>query len=137
MYLVATCSRMSESSAFRHCAAQCSGDDSSFTASAHSRCLGEGTLLPGSAGSGGAPRGCGWAVSGEFKSCRVPCALPTSQSPHSAPLAHCNFSVLIKLRDLSKFQSLIHSQAGSRNRCMSGEEWRYYPFCLGVGRRGK
>lgn len=52
MYSLARRSSISESSAFCHCAAQSSGDDDPSTASACSRCLGEGTRSPGSAGSG-------------------------------------------------------------------------------------
>lgn len=35
-----------------------------------------------------------------------------SPLPKACALIYCNFSVLIKLRDLFKFQSLIRSQAG-------------------------
>lgn len=96
MYLLATCSGISESSAFCHCAAQSSGDGGPSTASAHSRWLGEGGLV------GFWLHAKGALVSrvvssnpGEFT-----VLYPLLKAP---TLVHCHISVFLKLRDLFKF----------------------------------
>lgn len=126
MCLLATCSSISESSAFCHSAARAAGDEGPSTAAARSRWLGAGTLWPGSAGSGCAPRGHRPGAEGRVQI--LPSSLHSPDSPEPT---------LCPSGGLSEFQSLMHGQAGSTNHCMSGGEWRCYPVSQGSGKKRK